>query len=261
MMFRLFLVATLGPNGNLSVQIVSGILARLISMKEIQNEREMNCITSTEQCPSQPREACHARHIVETFLELQNISLSTNVIWVSCTSYDDKIVLYPELILIFMAQGARDLILNHGQNYVMVDGIFLSSLTVKEFHEPMEKDVVTSAGRSGETPTSSQSSQQSSSALCPCGRPGNKDCRNFICCYPHMTARNSHLPAIIDAAIEGIDSQDRLRQRSEQEPGTTHIQDTFKVAWIPLRKFALHETSPPDRVGSKCMINTQIYGL
>ncbi|PRP80867.1 hypothetical protein PROFUN_11422 [Planoprotostelium fungivorum] len=25
---------------------------------------------------------------------------------------------------------------------------------------------------------------------------------SFVCCYPHMTARNSHMPAIIDAAIE-----------------------------------------------------------
>ncbi|PRP79604.1 hypothetical protein PROFUN_14538 [Planoprotostelium fungivorum] len=150
-----------------------------------------------------------------------------------------------------------------------------SSLTVEEFHEPMEKDVVTSAGRSGDTPTSSQSSQQSSSALCPCGRSGNKDCRSFsgplcstccgkasgfVCCYPHMTARNSHLPAIIDAAIEKgstlkitYDSgQNKNRgarniiPRGWRRNGKTsfnaddltfsvearHVSKTFKVAWI-----------------------------
>ncbi|PRP89665.1 hypothetical protein PROFUN_00007 [Planoprotostelium fungivorum] len=140
---------------------------------------------------------------------------------------------------------------------------------------PMEKDVVTSAGRSGDTPTSSQSSQQSSSALCPCRRSGNKDCRNFsgplcstccgkasgfVCCYPHMTAQNSHLPAIIDAAIEKgstlkitYDSgQNKNRgarniiPRGWRRNGKTsfnaddltfsvearHVSKTFKVAWI-----------------------------
>ncbi|PRP74756.1 hypothetical protein PROFUN_06617 [Planoprotostelium fungivorum] len=81
-------------------------------------------------------------------------------------------------------------------------------------------------------------------------KSGNKDCRNFsgplcstccgkasgfVCCYPHMTARNSHLPAIIDAAIEKGSTLkitfDNTYPRHSRWPG-----------FVPLRKFALNET-------------------
>ncbi|PRP73286.1 hypothetical protein PROFUN_16882 [Planoprotostelium fungivorum] len=85
-----------------------------------------------------------------------------------------NIVLYPELILIFMAQGARDLILNDGHNYVKCP------LNNPPADVPATRTAGTSAALSVR-----------------CGKASG-----FVCCYPHMTARNSHLPAIIDAAIE-----------------------------------------------------------